>query len=263
MFILNWLNKKNEHFLEICFWFTGKIHVPNVIKIPIVATLLYILLSLIIAFFEIFISYRYMMVVNSVLFLLFFFWIVWSAIFQTDLLSLIKTRLSYLNYWFYIALYTIFVILSLLGLSSTSQGWSGLIYFFTVPGFLFLILYNVIVGAILRFKFHKERYFIRLDWLLLIAVQIALMIWNFKDGGDGPRTAEMQKSSEIASFLFPVYILLSIYFGLFNIFVRNQFANPLQNRKGLTTIIKPVLIILFVAAVIFSLILLAPIYNSN
>lgn len=123
--------------------------------------------------------------------------------------------------WLYCVFYILYLPISWFGLVFTCMGWSGLIYFFAVPILLLFALYTIVV-SILRTRSGNK--IVRLNKTLIITLvllQILLMIFNFRDGGDGPISAEMAFSSTIAMFVAPIYLITLTYFTL-----RTPFNSP-------------------------------------
>lgn len=116
--------------------------------------------------------------------------------------------------------YIIFLVASFAGffvLFFTSSGWSGLIYLFSFPVFLFV---NIVSGIILLSRLKKskknntdkiELYFNPILLTITIVFFILLAIFNFRDAGDGNISNTMRRSSNIAIVIFPILTIFYIY----------------------------------------------------
>jgi hypothetical protein len=114
----------------------------------------------------------------------------------------------------YFCLYSLYLIITWNGFGITSAGWSGLIYLYSIPLFGFYFVLTTII-CIKKFSSNKRYIKINLKLILLLAVlQILLMFFNFRDGGDGATTPAMSFSSLIAIFVYPVYLIILGFFSI-------------------------------------------------
>jgi hypothetical protein len=165
---------------------------------------------------------------NYLYFLYFIFFIhlilsIVTMLHTTDLkkyLKMILYRSTLQN--FYIITYAIFYIIFTAGawllLLFTTQGWSGLLYFYVAPVLIIQIIYTIIVSIVM----HKNGYrFIKLNnWYLiwLFVLQTVLMVFNFRDSYGNGNTDFQNLSSSLAVIISPIYFLSFLYFTVFTPF---------------------------------------------
>lgn len=133
--------------------------------------------------------------------------ILFKKIFKYSPLSLFKLS-------FYNIIYILYLIVAWFCIVFTSLGYVGILYLYAIPLFFALALFTVIVSLINMKKGFKYIKINKTFMLAVLAAQVLLMIFNFRQPYSGTATPFMQFGNNLAVFILPTYFILLICFSI-------------------------------------------------